>query len=121
MDRYGANEVVSWPVEVWNEPNLPGFWKDANMEEYFKLYDVSSRAVKAVDKRFKVGGPAVCGGTDKEWIKAFLEFVRKNKCRSTLLPAITIRQKCLLTKDTTAIQNFTQKSSASVSWILPAE
>lgn len=80
MDRYGADEVVTWPVEVWNEPNLPGFWKDANMEEYFKLYDVSSRAVKAVDKRFKVGGPAVCGGTDKEWIKAFLEFVRKNKC-----------------------------------------
>ena len=80
MDRYGTEEVVTWPVEVWNEPNLPGFWKDANMEEYFKLYDVSSRAVKEVDKRFKVGGPAVCGGTDKEWIKAFLEFVRKNKC-----------------------------------------
>ena len=80
MDRYGADEVVTWPVEVWNEPNLPGFWKDANMEEYFKLYDVSSRAVKSVDKRFKVGGPAVCGGTDKEWVKDFLEFVRRNKC-----------------------------------------
>lgn len=80
MDRYGTDEVVTWPVEVWNEPNLPGFWKDADMKEYFKLYDISSRAVKAVDKRFKVGGPAVCGGTDKEWIKAFLDFVCKNKC-----------------------------------------
>ena len=80
MDRYGKDEVVTWPVEVWNEPNLPGFWKDADMEEYFKLYDVSSRAVKEVDARFKVGGPAVCGGTDQKWIKAFLEFVRKNKC-----------------------------------------
>ena len=28
MDRYGRDEVVTWPVEVWNEPNLPGFWKD---------------------------------------------------------------------------------------------
>ena len=25
--RYGLNEVVTWPVEIWNEPNLPGFWK----------------------------------------------------------------------------------------------
>lgn len=80
ISRYGREDVVSWPVEVWNEPNLPGFWKGADMKEYFKLYDVSSRAVKEVDDRFKVGGPAVCGGTDKEWIKGFLEFVKENKC-----------------------------------------
>lgn len=80
MERYGDDEVVNWPVEVWNEPNLPGFWKDADMNEYFKLYDVSSRAVKEVDERFKVGGPAVCGGTDQKWIQAFLEFVREHKC-----------------------------------------
>ena len=80
MERYGEDEVVNWPVEVWNEPNLPGFWKDADMNEYFKLYDVSSRAVKEVDERFKVGGPAVCGGTDQKWIQAFLEFVREHKC-----------------------------------------
>lgn len=80
MERYGDDEVVNWPVEVWNEPNLPGFWKDADMDEYFKLYDVSSRAVKEVDERFKVGGPAVCGGTDQKWIQAFLEFVREHKC-----------------------------------------
>ncbi|MCR5437635.1 MAG: hypothetical protein K6E97_11295 [Treponema sp.] len=79
MERYGTEEVVSWPVEVWNEPNLPVFWKDADMKEYFKLYDLTSRAVKEVDKRFKVGGPAVCGGSDKEWIKAFLEYVKENK------------------------------------------
>lgn len=80
ISRYGREEVVTWPVEVWNEPNLPGFWKDSNMKEYFKLYDISSRAVKEVDLRFKVGGPAVCGGTDQVWIKSFLEFVKENKC-----------------------------------------
>ena len=26
MERYGEEEVVKWPIEVWNEPNLPGFW-----------------------------------------------------------------------------------------------
>lgn len=80
ISRYGREEVVTWPVEVWNEPNLPGFWKDSNMEEYFKLYDFSSKAVKEVDQRFKVGGPAVCGGTDQVWIKAFLEHVRDYQC-----------------------------------------
>ena len=24
MERYGREEVLTWPVEVWNEPNLPG-------------------------------------------------------------------------------------------------
>ena len=80
MERYGAEEAVKFPVEVWNEPNLPGFWKNADMQEYFKLYEVSSRAVKEVDERFCVGGPAVCGGTDQKWIKAFLEYVRDNAC-----------------------------------------
>lgn len=77
-NRYGKEEVVTWPVEVWNEPNLPGFWKGADMNEYFKLYDCTSRAVKEVDSRFKVGGPAVCGVKDQEWISEFLKFVEKN-------------------------------------------
>ena len=63
--RYGEEEVLTWPIEVWNEPNLPGFWKDADMEEYFKLYDKTARAIKKVNKAFKVGGPAICGGADK--------------------------------------------------------
>lgn len=74
MGRYGADEVVTWPVEVWNEPNLPGFWEHADMQEYFKLFKETFYAVKAVDKRFRVGGPAVCGGSDELWIKSFLDF-----------------------------------------------
>ncbi|MCR5685557.1 MAG: xylan 1,4-beta-xylosidase [Lachnospiraceae bacterium] len=74
ISRYGREEVVGWPVEVWNEPNLPGFWYKADMEEYFKLFKVSFEAVKEVDPAFKVGGPAVCGGSDKPWITAFMKF-----------------------------------------------
>ncbi len=73
-DRYGRDEVVTWPVEVWNEPNLPGFWENADMQEYFKLFRHSFQAVKEADSRFRVGGPAVCGGSDEVWIKAFLQF-----------------------------------------------
>ena len=49
MQRYGENEVLLWPIEVWNEPNLPGFWKDADRQEYFHLYEVTAKAVKEVD------------------------------------------------------------------------
>lgn len=74
MERYGADEVVTWPVEVWNEPNLPVFWENADKDEYFKLFESTFYAVKALDERFRVGGPAVCGGSDEEWITAFLKY-----------------------------------------------
>ncbi|WP_330367086.1 GH39 family glycosyl hydrolase [Butyrivibrio sp. WCD3002] len=56
--RYGE-EVVDWPIEVWNEPNLPGFWYKADMEEYCKLFKETFQAIKDYDDRFKVGGPNV--------------------------------------------------------------
>lgn len=77
MERYGEEEVVTWPIEVWNEPNLPGFWKDADMEEYFKLFARTFAAIKEVDARFRVGGPAICGVEDEKWIRMFMEFCRK--------------------------------------------
>ena len=80
IDRYGE-QVYDWPIEVWNEPNLPGFWKGADMQEYFKLFEVSYKAVKKVSKRFKVGGPAVCGIRDEFWIRSFLDFCLKRKLK----------------------------------------
>lgn len=79
--RYGREEVVTWPVEVWNEPNLPGFWENADMQEYFKLFGSTFKAVKEVDERFRVGGPAVCGGSDEVWIRAFLQY-----CHDSAIP-----------------------------------
>lgn len=77
-ERYGADEVTTWPIEVWNEPNLKIFWKDANMEEYFRLFKRTFLAIKEVDSRFRVGGPAVCGGTDALWVRSFLQFCKEN-------------------------------------------
>ncbi|MDE5597177.1 MAG: xylan 1,4-beta-xylosidase, partial [Lachnospiraceae bacterium] len=36
-------------------------------------------AVKEVDDRFRVGGPAVCGGSDEKWIQAFMEYCHHHK------------------------------------------
>jgi xylan 1,4-beta-xylosidase len=79
IERYGKEEVLRWPIEVWNEPNLKVFWKDADMGEYFRLYEQSALAVKEADPSFKVGGPAICGVEDEAWIRSFLEFVQAGK------------------------------------------
>ncbi|MFA9557083.1 xylan 1,4-beta-xylosidase [Evansella sp. AB-rgal1] len=75
IDRYGLEEVLKWPFEVWNEPNLTNFWKDADKKEYFKLYKITAIAVKDVHPELQVGGPAICGGSD-EWITDFLAFCK---------------------------------------------
>ncbi len=57
VERYGLEEVHRWYFEVWNEPNLHGFWSGTK-SQYFELYKVSARAIKAIDSRLRVGGPA---------------------------------------------------------------
>ncbi len=66
VERYGADEVARWAFEVWNEPNLVVFWPGTR-QEYLRLYEESARAVKEVDGRLRVGGPATAAG---EWIDA---------------------------------------------------
>ena len=74
IDRYGLDEVRTWPVEVWNEPNLTHFWKDADQDAYFRLYEASALAVKDVDAALQVGGPAISPGAD-DWWEPFAELV----------------------------------------------
>jgi xylan 1,4-beta-xylosidase len=67
--RYGKAEVARWRFEVWNEPNLDGFWTGGDQAAYFRLYDETARTIKAVDPALKVGGPATAGTA---WIPEFL-------------------------------------------------
>lgn len=78
ISRYGEEEVLSWPIEVWNEPNLTGFWENADMQEYFKLYTKTVYAIKEVHPDFQVGGPAICGGSDEVWMNGFLTYCSEN-------------------------------------------
>ncbi|MFF3333501.1 xylan 1,4-beta-xylosidase [Streptomyces sp. NPDC002888] len=73
VDRYGLDEVRTWPIEVWNEPNLPDFWQGADEAAYHRLYEVTAHAVKEVDAGLQVGGPAISPGAD-EWLVRFAEF-----------------------------------------------
>lgn len=74
-ERYGTDEVKSWYFEVWNEPNLFGFWA-GTQEEYFKLYRYAATAIKQVNKDYKVGGPATAGAA---WVPETIHFCVENK------------------------------------------
>jgi len=65
VHRYGTTEVAEWGFEVWNEPNLAVFWP-GSQKDYLRLYDEAARAIKAVDPRLRVGGPATAAA---EWIE----------------------------------------------------
>jgi xylan 1,4-beta-xylosidase len=73
-ERYGGAEVAKWYFEVWNEPNLNDFWA-GTQADYFKLYDHAARAVKKVNPRYRVGGPATAGAA---WIPEMIDHAAKN-------------------------------------------
>ena len=73
-ERYGAEEVKTWYFEVWNEPNLEAFFS-GDMATYFKLYDYTVRAIRSVNKDYRVGGPASAGN---KWIPEIIDFCDKN-------------------------------------------
>jgi xylan 1,4-beta-xylosidase len=69
LQRYGADEVRQWYFEVWNEPNLDGFWEKADQAAYFDLYTRTAKAIKAIDPQLRVGGPSTAGAA---WVPEFL-------------------------------------------------
>ena len=60
VDRYGRAEVEQWYWEVWNEPNLPAYWR-GSPEEFYKLHDFAVAAVRRALPTARVGGPDVAG------------------------------------------------------------
>jgi xylan 1,4-beta-xylosidase len=56
-ERYGEEEIAAWYYEVWNEPDLSGFFT-GTLEEYLSLYKTTAEAIKAECPKCRVGGPA---------------------------------------------------------------
>lgn len=75
LERYGKEEVSQWFFEVWNEPNL-NFFFDGTQEDYFHLYEITARELKAADACFHVGGPAT---SVNAWIPEFRTFCEENQ------------------------------------------
>ncbi len=72
VERYGIDEVAHWYFEVWNEPNADFWTGEPQQASYFHLYDVTARALKAVNPRLIVGGPSTAQAA---WVAAFIAHV----------------------------------------------
>ncbi len=84
VERYGRNEAESWYWEVWNEPNI-GYWQ-STPEEYYKLYDFTTDAVKRALAQARVGGPHSTGPANPDaaaFLRAFLEHCVRGKNYAT--------------------------------------
>ncbi|AXC12885.1 Beta-xylosidase [Acidisarcina polymorpha] len=76
IDRYGVDEVATWYFEVWNEPNID-FWTGRPAQQtYFELYDHTARALKAVNQKIRVGGPATAQAA---WVDAIIAHATADK------------------------------------------
>ena len=75
IERYGIDEVSQWYFEVWNEPNLDFWVGDPKEPTYYQLYDVSARALKDVNSRLRVGGPATAQAA---WVDRFIRHCAEN-------------------------------------------
>jgi xylan 1,4-beta-xylosidase len=75
IDRYGIDEVAQWYFEVWNEPNLDFWGGEPKQATYWELYDQTARAIKSVNPRLRVGGPATAQAA---WVDAFIKHCTEN-------------------------------------------
>src|SRR6267378_2300867 len=76
IERYGIDEVSQWYFEVWNEPNLDFWGGEPKQATYWELYDHTARALKAVNARLRVGGPATAQAA---WADAFIKHCADNQ------------------------------------------
>lgn len=107
-ERYGKEEIKTWFFEVWNEPNLYGFFaSDTPFEDYLRLYEASARAVKSVCPEYRVGGPSTAGCA---WVP---EFIRA--CADAQLPLDFI------TTHTYSVEGFVDEFGQDLQRLIPDE
>ncbi|MFC5864733.1 beta-xylosidase [Acidicapsa dinghuensis] len=81
--RYGS-AVDGWLWEVWNEPDIPYWYGTA--EEYDRLYDVTSAAIREALPNAKIGGPestGVASSHAETFLRQFLEHCAHGKNAAT--------------------------------------
>jgi len=78
----GWNGGCRYPIEyweIWNEPDLrEQFWTGTPIQ-YFQMYEEAARALKALNPRLKVGGPACTGAFRQAYVEDFIRHCRDRK------------------------------------------
>ncbi len=87
VERYGIDEVASWYFEVWNEPNIDFWAGEPKQATYWQLYDHTARAIKKVNTRLRVGGPATAQAA---WVDAFIEHCVHEQISASPMPNLPL-------------------------------
>ncbi len=74
-DRYGTEEIRTWYYEIWNEPDLSGFFS-GTLDDYLNLYKTTAEAIRGECADCRVGGPATAMSYDYE--QKFVKFCVDN-------------------------------------------
>lgn len=69
--------------EIWNEPDIPMFWT-GTPEEYYRLYETATNAIKSYDAKVKVGGPVLA--SHLAFLEGFLRYCRDHKVPVDFVP-----------------------------------
>ncbi len=70
VSRY-KDRIAYW--EIWNEPNLPGFWRpEPQPAQYARLLKQAARVIRRVDPRARIIG-GVLSKVDLEFTEVFLK------------------------------------------------
>jgi xylan 1,4-beta-xylosidase len=77
IDRYSLEIVRQWYFEVWNEPNLAGWFWGGTKAEFFQLWETTFHAIKSVDATLRIGGPSTARA---EWLEELLTLGAKRDC-----------------------------------------
>ena len=75
-ERYGNDEIRQWYYEVWNEPDLSGFFS-GTLDDYLKLYKSTAEAIRGECAQCRIGGPATA--MSYEYERALVKFCVTNQ------------------------------------------
>ncbi len=67
--------ITYW--EIWNEPDLKGFWNGTS-EEYYQLYSITAQTLKNYNNSLKIGGSSVSSIDNLNYTRLFLEHLVEN-------------------------------------------
>lgn len=82
LDRYGADEVLQWYFEFWNEPEIPGFFWSGSDDDFFRFFLQSFKTIKAIDSRIRLGGFGnVHFGNIAPWMSALTSALKNEDIR----------------------------------------
>lgn len=88
MDRYGDEEVITWPIYLWSTPDLDTtHLGEEGLDDYNKLYYETWKTIKSCNPMLQVGAPNFINRSmeDGKYLSDFISFARTNNCMPDFL------------------------------------